>query len=528
MSDLILRIEPVQRAEDLRPGLAARLLDPLWLLGRQWMLGEFDGEDAGTPVTVDYTLDHYPLETLYGPDGKRPVDGAAPLEPHLEAVADPPGGWNPHKRAETAALLARMLHDAGFDAAAGRIVREFALPAEIAAAAGDAVQAHRAGDGQALYDAAVDGHLPDRLGAPDSAPVVTVWQALIAETLGGPTGDGPVGAWRPQRLEYEAELHCAGLGTPLRIVDHHGGGLGWLSCDLDAAPSGTPPQRRSHRCTPTALRFRGMPQARYWECEDASIDLGAVDAPAAELGRTAMLQLAMVYGNDMFLAPATVPAGGLSGIVSMTVSDTFGDVFGATALDPATRPGAGPGRGWALWAPVAAGVPQPWLFLPPALATPLVGDAVEEAVLVRDEMANRVWAIAQTVTGADGRRQAPGATATPPTGTPAEPDTAADYRYRLVTDVPAGWSPLVLESDAAGRRLRRAVGDDALARLLPPGEWVHDEEVGREGVRLRIEYVLARGSDGSTASWARIRRSAGRGGAASGLQYDAIAPVVRD
>lgn len=524
MSDLILRIEPVQRAEDLRPGLAARLLDPLWLLGRQWMLGEFDGEDTGTPVTVDYTLAHYPLETLYGPDGKRPIDGVAPLEPLLEAVADPPGGWNPHKRVETAALLARMLHDDGFDAAAGRIAREFALPADVAAAAGDAVQAHRAGDGQALYDAAVDGHLPDRLGAPDSAPVVAAWQALIAETLGGPAGDGPVGAWRPQRLEYEAELHCAGLGTPLRLVDHHGGGLGWWSCDLDAAPSGAPPQRRSQRCTPTALRYRGMPQARYWECEDASIDLGAVDAPAAELGRTAMLQLAMVYGNDMFLAPATVPAGGLSGIVSMTVSDTFGDVFGATTVAPATRTGPGPGRGWALWAPVAAGVPQPWLFLPPGLATPLIGDAVEEAAFVRDEMANRVWAIAQTVTGPDGRRRAPAA----PTPPSPSPDTTADYRYRLATDVPAGWSPLVLESDAAGRRLRRAAGEDALARLLPSGEWVHDEEIGREGVRLRIEYVLARGSDGSTASWARIRRSAGRGGAASGLRYDDIAPVVRD
>lgn len=527
MSDLILRIEPVQRAEDLRPGLAARLLDPLWLLGRQWMLGEFDGEDAGTPVAVEYALAHYPLQTLYGADGKRPVDGGAPLERHLEAVADPPGGWNPHKRAETAALLARMLHDAGLDAAAGRVVREFALHAGVAAAAGDAVLAHRAGDGQALYEAAVAGDLPDRLGDRDSAPVVDLWRTLIGETLGRQTDQDPVGAWRPQRLEYEAELRCDGLIPPLRIVDHHGGGLGWLSCDLDAAPSGAPPQVQRHRCTPTALRFRGMPQARYWECEDASIDLGAVDAPAAELGRTAMLQLAMVYGNDMFLAPATLPAGGLSGVVSMSVSDTFGDVFGATALDPATRTGPEPGRGWALWAPIAAGVPQPWLFLPPALATPLIGEAVEEAVFARDEMANRVWAIAQTVTGPDGRRQAPTGTPTA-TGTPTEPDTVADYRYRLATDVPVGWSPLVLESDASGRRLRRAAGDDALARLLPPGDWVHDEEIGREGVRLRIEYVLARGSDGSTASWARVRRSAGHGGAASGLKYDDATPVVRE
>lgn len=520
MSDLIARIEPVQRAEDLRPGLAARLLDPLWLLGRQWMLGEFDGEDAGTPVTVDYTLAHYPLETLSGPEGQLTVDSAAPLERHLEAVAEPPGGWNAYKRAEAAALLARMLYDEDFDDAAAALSRHYPLPADTAVEAGDTVLPHRASDGGALFDAARDRTLPDPLNDREIAPIVAAWQALIAETL-----SGPVGAWRPQRLEYDAELRCAGLGTTLRISGHRGGSLGWASVDLDAAPSGSPQQQRTARCTPTALRFRGMPQPRYWECEDASIDLGAVDAPAAELGRTAMLQLAMVYGNDVFMAPVTVPAGGLSGMVLLQVSDTFSDLFGPTTLTPATRAGLASGRGWALWAPTAAGAPQPWLFVPPALAAPLISDAVEEAVFTRDEMANRVWAIAQSITGADGRRRAPLPAAPPPADAP----TAADYRYRLATDVPTGWSPLVLESDADGRRLRRGVGsDDTLTRLLPAGDWVHDEEIGREGVRLRIEYVLARGSDGSTASWARIRRTVGRGGAASGLRYDAAIPVVRE
>jgi hypothetical protein len=85
----------------------------------------------------------------------------------------------------------------------------------------------------------------------------------------------------------------------------------------------------------------------------------------------------------------------------------------------------------------------------------------------------------------------------------------------------------VLESDPAGRRLRRDDGDAALSRLLPQGSRIHDEEVGREGLRLRIEHVLARGSDGSTASWVRVRRSAGRGGVASGLRHDVAEAIVR-
>src|SRR6478672_8665757 len=46
------RLEPQSTTGDPRPGIEARVHDPLWLVGRQWQLGEFEGEDAGTPLTV--------------------------------------------------------------------------------------------------------------------------------------------------------------------------------------------------------------------------------------------------------------------------------------------------------------------------------------------------------------------------------------------------------------------------------------------------------------------------------------------
>ena len=42
----------VSATGDPRPGVEARVHDPLWFIGRQWQLGEFEGEDAGTPLTV--------------------------------------------------------------------------------------------------------------------------------------------------------------------------------------------------------------------------------------------------------------------------------------------------------------------------------------------------------------------------------------------------------------------------------------------------------------------------------------------
>lgn len=42
-----VRLEPRARDRDLRAGSEARIADPLWLLARQWQLGELAGVDAG-------------------------------------------------------------------------------------------------------------------------------------------------------------------------------------------------------------------------------------------------------------------------------------------------------------------------------------------------------------------------------------------------------------------------------------------------------------------------------------------------
>ncbi|MBM0227713.1 hypothetical protein [Micromonospora sp. ATA51] len=46
------RLEPRTRRANLAPAVDARVADPLWLLARQWQLGEFTGEDAGSPVSA--------------------------------------------------------------------------------------------------------------------------------------------------------------------------------------------------------------------------------------------------------------------------------------------------------------------------------------------------------------------------------------------------------------------------------------------------------------------------------------------
>ena len=46
------RLEGRPRTADFERSLRAEVRDPLWFLTRQWQFGEFQGEDAGSPIDV--------------------------------------------------------------------------------------------------------------------------------------------------------------------------------------------------------------------------------------------------------------------------------------------------------------------------------------------------------------------------------------------------------------------------------------------------------------------------------------------
>ncbi len=70
------RVEGRSIHDDLLPGLAAQIADPLWMLARQWQFGEFQGEDVGSPVHVELAARSVSTE-LYRPNDKTmPQPGA--------------------------------------------------------------------------------------------------------------------------------------------------------------------------------------------------------------------------------------------------------------------------------------------------------------------------------------------------------------------------------------------------------------------------------------------------------------------
>src|SRR3989442_1458930 len=105
------RIEPSPRSDSIVRGLEAAVRDPAWFLARQWQIGEFHGEDAGSPATVSFRSRATHFESWNVEDGQvQPFDLRAPLE---SLVEDEDVSPNWALAVELGQVLARMLGLAG-------------------------------------------------------------------------------------------------------------------------------------------------------------------------------------------------------------------------------------------------------------------------------------------------------------------------------------------------------------------------------------------------------------------------------
>src|SRR5581483_7470506 len=79
------RLEPQPRDASLAPSLQAQIRDPLWILARQWQVGEFLGTDGGSPVEATLAGETQSITTYRpGPNDSAtiPLDAKLPLEVH--------------------------------------------------------------------------------------------------------------------------------------------------------------------------------------------------------------------------------------------------------------------------------------------------------------------------------------------------------------------------------------------------------------------------------------------------------------
>jgi hypothetical protein len=561
-----IRLEPRCRDDDMREALQARIADPLWLLGRQWQVAEFQGEDTGSPVLARWRATSTPLTRYHAGaiapntrlDAPRYDAAALPLEALVER--QPPAASSLRRAVEAGLHFLRMLEAQPTSRSyRADFIRRFALhPVDDAERASvdaetlayQSLMALRVPDARRLIAVfrADDGRrrpLPADLEiAPgDRAEVERViddWLTLEADLFSLPQRGED--AWNPERLEYAFSVagSFGAMETALTATEYSTAHLDWHSVDVDAeinlgAARDNAAVPVVSAVIPAPVSFRGAPAQRFWECEDASIDYGLLPAGPGDLAHLLLSEFATSFGNDWYVIPIELAVGTLTQSRSLVITDSFGVQTLIRPMNDPTRPATG----WSMFelSHVQRDADSPrrplsnLFFLAPCLVKTLESRPLEEVLFLRDEMANLAWGIERVLQGSIEQRIEAALAADEPAAV-GEPVAGELLRYRLATEVPGNWIPLLPQRAADGSLrfvraamlapdgsnvTRRARSDllNAVSRLA-----IFDEEIPRAGVRVTRHVERARWLGGRTLAWIGLRKGSGRGEGSSALRFD--------
>lgn len=586
------RLEGRPRTVGFDRALRAEVRDPLWMLTRQWQLGEFRGADAGSPVSVTYAVSPS-RPTRFQPPAGPPQDLTAdrPLETVAERRLPPLAFGTPGTEkiafdtrlaigrqwfklmAAQPLLLGNLL---GFK---GDYIKRYPIalpdpgnPDDVAKLAHPEVWSmmqtvagrrmdgylfylHLKGGGKAEDGTGLLGQLQSGLLRRLGARLVKWYEKLIDRPVANPTD----ATWEPSRFEHRFSMAAGVKGggeKKLAAEEYQGGTLDWhaFSVDSENPVGGTkPPEPTLTRTVfPAPVRYSGMPLPRWWAQEDGKTNFAAVRPDSTDLARLIFLEFALVFSNDWYQVPCDLPAGTLAKVQGLVVTDVFEQKQWIT---PAGRGRDEDWRRWSMFTLDVVGTgdvkADTDLLLPPSVPKVAEGPALEEVLLIRDETANLVWGIEQTITTPVGE---------PRRGSEAAAEVVAFRRrlhdvaeedpprapisYVAMNSVPEHWIPFIpvhAPGDNREIRLQRASMPNVVDAKpvkprttllrpglddLPPGEkpqyYVNEEEVSRAGTRLSVAYNRTRWRDGRVVVWLSARRGVGRGEGSSGLAFDQV------
>jgi hypothetical protein len=595
------RLEGRPRANNFDRALRAEVRDALWMITKQWQVGETRGSDAGSPVFAKLQIDTTRL-TKYQPDALPPqlFEYDVPLEAKVERRPLPFLLGGRAVSLDLRLLMGRywlkLIAGIGSYANAYMTAPAYAIPAPDPTQKADADRcahpevwqvfsavAGRAMDGGALYlylTADPSHHAYDGIAvaAADQPAIDNCAVRFLAWFdrqfyQPPPAGDD---AWVPPNLEYQFSASApVPAGEKVYVADdYYQGRLDWYSLDVDGTNTalGAVPGSNATNLPPTTVQsmipkpvsFSGMPNTRWWSFEDKKTNFGDIAPSTTDLAKLLFIEFALVYANDWFVIPYTLPAGSIATIRGFVVTNVFGDRLWIQAADQ------GPDANWQRWSMFTInvrgkqGAPAGTsLLLLPTVPKIHESPDTETILLVRDEVADMVWGIEKTISLATGETK-PGLEAARQTlaffqnqlaaalgGSPPPPPVppAAPIRYEVMSSVPENWIPFIPVHVPGSNReiqLQRA----AMPRILegdpnPPVKvqprttllreglddsppqiyFIHQEEVSRAGTSLNQAFQRTRWTDGSVFTWLRVRRQTGRGEGSSGLGFDELVNV---
>ena len=319
-------------------------------------------------------------------------------------------------------------------------------------------------------------------------------------------------AWIPPRLEYQ--FACAAPeGTGEKVLtagEYYHGRLDWYNFDVDKTqkkledpvpPAAEPQAKETFSFLPTPISFGGMPNTRWWTFEDGKTNFGDIRLGTDEIAKLLLIEFGLVYANDWFLMPYTLETGSIATVKGLAVTNVFGERFW---VEPSNKGDDEDFQRWSMFTLSIAGRQrQPAdlsLLVLPTVPKIQEGKPLEEMALIRDEMANMVWGVETTVPLPDGSSKR-GSEATGEylkfyrklyeknaVPEPERLENDAKIRYEVMNSVPEHWipfQPVHKPGDNREIQLQRS----SMLRILPGAPMPYQKVKPRTALlREGLEY----------------------------------------
>ena len=626
------RLESRPRKSEFDEVLKASIHDPLWMLTRQWQFGEFQGEDTASAVFAKIMMETTRVNKFRHRDGSvSNYDESAPMESFVERMpvlydlrfraragqhwlrllkntslgyvpptpADNYNHTNIQKVFASLFILQLPEIDHTNDNTALQVAKARLLSNKLAHQAISGLGG-RTPDGVAWYDTLKKTGNPVALpatltGRPEWKAAFTTFATEAANEFISwfeKSHEHPVNtndSWSPSNLEYSFGCSMPNKGgagnSVLEATEYYSGTLDWYAFNLSLDTDGTGLSKKDAAAEaalvnteiltviPSEARFGGMPNSRWWEFEDGSTDLGNITAETTNIAKILLAQFALMYSNDWFVVPYSVPAGAVSEVKGILVTDNFGE---RTLVEPAGQGDANDWTGWTMFnftktsaSEGKTGKTDPRIYIPPVISKVQESKPLESVDLIRDEMANMVWGVEAIIPDLMGGGQNGNAAAQELSNyfkkierddliTPIPIPEGVKLSYSLGNTVPENWIPFLPTHLPAQNRaiqlqrasmprwfnkafsqvrprtaiLREGMNNNETAAVQlyvnPSDEiqnspyYIFDEEAPRKGITVEASWQRTRWYNGKTIVWYGRRKKTARGEGASGLAFDEV------
>ena len=511
-----VRLEPSELEIAREEGFACAVHDPLWFLCRQWQFGEFQGENASSPVLLQYTIESSPIETADGKDDLRVV----PAEAILESEVD--DWWTMGRRIRLGMIVSNQLDKASSE-----------------------------------YEKILFKNPPPPYenfqGKPDG---LLVWKKRVSLGLSdGQFGDQipPLSesqpAWESSELVYQqASSNAFRTDRELLVVDRHlGGRLDWYSvrsADHEVTPNNVQSKtfETIQTVIPTVLEYPGSPNNRWWQFEHADVDISSTIPDDAHTSTALLTELIFSHADDWFLFPVQASTGHVVHLKRVWVVDSFGRSYvsdeqvliNGQPTGKVRWPGLSFPKDWKLFQ--VEDMDRQGLVLWNVADLPLQSLPIERVQFGIDEKSNLLWALERIIDHRDVECREGSKPDISPSDTRSETQDATkprDYVYTPARGITSYWHPYML-SETRSRRLESArLADlnqvpvvpmpEPEAVVLKAGAGVHSisfSAIPSSGMEVERRWQLCRDGNGEPVLWIQKQRQVLRSPPARTLRFD--------